>query len=365
MEKTFIISLLFNCIFSVSAFSQIKFAEVPELQKKEILYDSLTNVEPLNNVPFYEKFKHLVGQKIIPICPSFSIDISRNKYMLTSLSLSFDEILNKTLMIDSISYFCGYNFYIHDVNNAQNTLCFRVLEGEYEIKDFNLNFICLGYYEKIKQMFLGKELTYVHKDTEYDTHKFGATNDRFIDYNTKENLEKLIPQNTIWKCTDVLVLPGSTDVNRYYDNRVVVNVENEQYGKYYILASKLLKNNSERKFLLKEDFDKKQTIERQQKAKAQKEKEDYARYAAELEKRKKERRSTILNKYGKYYGNLILQNKVVVGMSKQQCKEALGNPTRVNTTTTVSRVSEQWVYDFDKKYLYFENGILVAIQDRE
>ncbi|MEC1155020.1 hypothetical protein [Cytobacillus horneckiae] len=39
-----------------------------------------------------------------------------------------------------------------------------------------------------------------------------------------------------------------------------------------------------------------------------------------------------------------------------------GKPIDINRTTTATQVSEQWVYP-NYKYLYFEDGILVTIQD--
>ena len=74
-----------------------------------------------------------------------------------------------------------------------------------------------------------------------------------------------------------------------------------------------------------------------------------------------ERKTNILVRYGEYYGNLILQGKIVIGMTKQQCIDAIGNPTRINRTTTAVTIYEQWVYS--GRYLYFENGKLVTIQD--
>jgi len=40
----------------------------------------------------------------------------------------------------------------------------------------------------------------------------------------------------------------------------------------------------------------------------------------------------------------------------------LGKSIKINRTTTVYGVSEQWVYD-NYNYLYFEDGILTAIQN--
>lgn len=54
---------------------------------------------------------------------------------------------------------------------------------------------------------------------------------------------------------------------------------------------------------------------------------------------------------------------VAVGMTKQDALDSIwGKPQYVNTTTTSAGTREQWVYR-NNNYLYFENGILTAIQN--
>jgi hypothetical protein len=54
---------------------------------------------------------------------------------------------------------------------------------------------------------------------------------------------------------------------------------------------------------------------------------------------------------------------VSVGMSKDDVlTSSWGKPQQINTTTTSRGNREQWVYG-GRNYLYFENGILVAIQN--
>ncbi|NBI28591.1 hypothetical protein ERL59_06450 [Chengkuizengella sp. YPA3-1-1] len=53
----------------------------------------------------------------------------------------------------------------------------------------------------------------------------------------------------------------------------------------------------------------------------------------------------------------------VVGMTKDEVLATIwGKPNKINTTTTTSGTDEQWVYD-DNKYVYFENDVVVAIQE--
>ena len=54
---------------------------------------------------------------------------------------------------------------------------------------------------------------------------------------------------------------------------------------------------------------------------------------------------------------------VHIGMTMQDVKDSSwGRPSKVNRTSTLNRVHEQWVYGVGS-YLYFEDGILTAIQN--
>ena len=68
--------------------------------------------------------------------------------------------------------------------------------------------------------------------------------------------------------------------------------------------------------------------------------------------------------YRKKFGNenfdRILKGKVRIGMSKEMCRLSWGNPENINETITSGEKIEQWIYP--ENYLYFENGILTAIQ---
>lgn len=52
-----------------------------------------------------------------------------------------------------------------------------------------------------------------------------------------------------------------------------------------------------------------------------------------------------------------------IGMTKSQAEESTwGKPNKINKTTTAYGTSEQWVYG-NGKYLYFDNGKLISIQE--
>jgi hypothetical protein len=68
--------------------------------------------------------------------------------------------------------------------------------------------------------------------------------------------------------------------------------------------------------------------------------------------------------YQQQFGNSIFQDilkgNVSIGMTKEMCTLSWGGPKSINETITAGAKSEQWVYE--KNYLYFDNGILTAIQ---
>lgn len=73
-------------------------------------------------------------------------------------------------------------------------------------------------------------------------------------------------------------------------------------------------------------------------------------------------KARLIKKYGKRNAQLILDEKVEIGFTKQMCIEAWGEPQDINRTITRNRVHEQWVYGIGR-YLYFEGNYLTAIQN--
>lgn len=88
----------------------------------------------------------------------------------------------------------------------------------------------------------------------------------------------------------------------------------------------------------------------------------YPLKSAEDLKREKNHKNELIKKYGLGSANLILKGEVRIGFTKTMCNESWGAPEDVNTTITGTSKYEQWVYSINT-YLYFENGLLTAIQD--
>ena len=73
-------------------------------------------------------------------------------------------------------------------------------------------------------------------------------------------------------------------------------------------------------------------------------------------------KESLVEKYGLENALLIIEKKVKIGMSDTMCLESWGEPDSKNRTVLNGVETEQWVYK-TKSYLYFDNGILTAIQN--
>ncbi len=90
----------------------------------------------------------------------------------------------------------------------------------------------------------------------------------------------------------------------------------------------------------------------------------------ELKRENEEYRENIIKKHGVTYGNLILDNKISIGMTQEMCIEAYGSPRLKNTSTTSLGVVEIWTYKKygwgnDDKYIYvtFVNDKITEIYE--
>ena len=82
---------------------------------------------------------------------------------------------------------------------------------------------------------------------------------------------------------------------------------------------------------------------------------------AEREKKAKDeqKRKEVINKYGETIGQSILAGKACVGMTKEACKEALGTPDKVSSSSSSYGNMEVWVYSY---WYQISNGLSPIIQ---
>jgi len=69
--------------------------------------------------------------------------------------------------------------------------------------------------------------------------------------------------------------------------------------------------------------------------------------------------------WGQDITNLIKNQKIKIGMSKYQVMVSWGKPDKINKTISKTYKKEQWIYKrfYSNQYLYFEDGLLITIQD--
>lgn len=100
------------------------------------------------------------------------------------------------------------------------------------------------------------------------------------------------------------------------------------------------------------------------KIKLEKEKklEEETKYQARL-KAYKEEQEKLIKKYGKSTYEKLKAGKIWIGMTDEQCKISIGEPTKINRSVGSWGTHEQWIYSKSDVYLYFENGKLTSWQD--
>ena len=77
------------------------------------------------------------------------------------------------------------------------------------------------------------------------------------------------------------------------------------------------------------------------------------------------KRKTLTEAYGAKIAERLMNGQIWIGMTRAMAIAARGEPEDINKTTTAGGVSEQFVYGdmSNRKYLYFDNGILTTIQE--
>jgi hypothetical protein len=204
-------------------------------------------------------------------------------------------------------------------------------------------FFLVPYFEKQKKMYLNQNIVLKYKDGTI------SKLENLIDVNTGATVS--IKYGEVWTCSDI----SFVDTKDFYYLTGFYFLKNGDREVKIDIGSELISNY----FMLEADF-KKQELEKQKK--------EEERIREEQEREKKEReekikyRNECLAKWGQKMGSYIADNKVVLGMNKEMCTVAWGNPIEINRTIVRGLTSEQWVYGWGT-YLYFDNGTLSAIQD--
>lgn len=228
--------------------------------------------------------------------------------------------------------------YLKDENN--DTLYWQVpIRSLY----YGTEFFLVPFFEKQRKMYLNQNL--MLKREPYGDSPFK----RLVDVNTGELIDMKFGE--VWTCTDVSFLETNTNhlLTCYYFLR-----NNEREVKIELREREdLIKKN----FMFESDYLEKERLKQLHEEERIREEQAYIQQKAQ---EREQYRQNCINKWGAKMGTYIFEGKVSIGMTKEMCEAAWGLPNEINITQTMELIHEQWVYGY--RYLYFDNGILTAIQ---
>lgn len=190
--------------------------------------------------------------------------------------------------------------------------------------------LLVGYYEKLKQKYIGKSFIYTGrakgKGCQFITEP--SLDHSAIDTKTKQIIN--LRDKSEWQCTDIQLVDDEVTMQLY---AILTNSDGNE-----------IKARIRNIFLTKGET-------------------NAAFFSCFMDKNEFERwKNSIVEKYGLEYALLIIKKKVKIGMTDKMCIEAWGEPDSKNRTVLNGKETEQWVYKTNS-YLYFDNGILTAIQN--
>ena len=210
-------------------------------------------------------------------------------------------------------------------------------------------FLLVSFFEKQKDMFQGKDMVAVREMNRLvDIEKGNVLLDKLIDLHTGEAVT--IQVGEVWHCYDLSL----TDSENYFRQQGFLFFRNGNRELMFPIGS-----------ITQSMFISKQEHERRE---LEKQKTDEERIQEEKEREKRREQERIehkkycIDKWGERLGTSIFENRVELGMTAEMCEVAWGKPYYTNRIIVTGLAAEQWVYGWGI-YLYFENGILTAIQN--
>jgi hypothetical protein len=330
MRKLFL--LFVGICVVLPASSQIKTLKIEE-KKKEIIapYDSLENISRysqernIGQTLYLMPTKENEGQRM-----QFYASIKESERYGDYKSLKGKYFkLNNIVKGERIE-----DIYLQLVESESRDTVYYKAYLSSDIKPF----LTVGYFEKLQSKITGKRFVYMREGN--NPHSI-----RSIDNRTPRTV---IPKGTIFEATDIVIdeLYEKYDKHSYMSptSPIIVLLSNGEHGKGFV-SHEVIENS----FLENDVFSAIRNFI------------PYEEHERKL-KKDKEHRDFILKKFGITKGGLILEGKVKIGFTAEMCVESWGEPNDINKTTGSYGVHEQWIYG-DGSYLYFENGILTAIQN--
>jgi hypothetical protein len=270
---------------------------------------------------------------------------------LNKYKINYDSIKNQKLLIldaDFISL-SRNEWYLKLLFKQKDTIFYVAPYQVYYYQSIQLlPFIMNAFLEKSKRIFL--------KSTFIVNHELST-----FDINSREKLS--LKEGERWICDDITLLDlGNWNIRYSMPSLILKNSKGNEifvnFAKRYDLGFK----EEELIFFDRsisptiDDFYTIDQFRSLQIEEAEKNKLELAMIA-----KVEEQKQSIIRKFGDYFGKLINNHKVVIGMSKNMCELSWGKPFRKDELTTETGKYEMWQYDY-KTFLYFEGDKLKIIK---
>jgi hypothetical protein len=311
MKNVFTFGLFFICLLCIKTQAQISTMKVHTQEVKTQKYDSLINFlgkdymgylgQELYVIPKHKDLREYGYEGFgLDYTQSFLLNDKNVYKCCESFNSKYDDLQGKYFSVIDIIKNDKDDNYFHPcffklVEKESKDTVYYSYSPEFE---HSFPFMVVGYFEKLKQLYIGVD--YISRGKNVGT-----------DVNTGKAISA--GAGTKWKCKDVTI------EEEYYN--LVLVVENEK-GEKLPFALETIKDK---------------------------------RYFITLRQSE-----TLKKKYGLDNWKKIIDGNVNVGMTSEMCRWSWGEPSKINRTTTARGNNEQWVYS--NNYLYFENGVLTTIQ---
>jgi hypothetical protein len=302
------------------------------------------------------ELKKNIGQKIyiLPISKIEKDKEYRNFFFYVpyyeperAFNVAYDSLANHILTILDANYrpSTSEDWYLKLLYQNRDTIYFVPYDNALHSPCGSVPFILTAFMEKSKNQFLNK--TFIEK-------KDITTND----ISTGEEMS--FSKGEKWDCTEITLVDLENPQQMYYTpvlilknskgNEILVNFAEcnfEGYSNRYAYEEINVGIN---------DF---YTIAEYKLSRMQQQEQE--RLKNQRQVKEEQRKQEILKKYGNYFGKLINNEKVAIGMTKEMCALSWGKPFRMDEITTESGKYELWQYDY-KTFIYFEGNTLKIIK---
>jgi hypothetical protein len=297
-------------------------------------YDIIANEYQTENLALTNingQFKQFIGQNIY-ILPLTQKETSFNSKWGSSDAKN-DKLRGKYYIIDGFEFKIDENYtglfkldkVIFKLKNEDGKKC------KWKVAYHSLDeALLVGYYEKLKYKSVGNTFVYTGRAKGKGSQFIVEPSLDHSSIDTKTNQIINLKNGEEWLCTDIQLVDDEIAMQLY---AIFTNSDGHE-----------IKARIENRFLTKGET-------------------HAAFFSCFMEKNEYiDWKESLVAKYGLENALLIIEKKVKIGMSDTMCLESWGEPDSKNRTVLNGVETEQWVYK-TKSYLYFDNGILTAIQN--